>query len=134
MILTAAIFFFIFLAGKLGVDYWRWKRGEAINHSHEAAITGLYLSAVSCLLAVPLYHRGVSFFFPFIYCWLLTGFTWWVLFDGLFNLIRREKWSFNEFDPTDAKLDLLQQKYKWLPIAKIIVSLGLKVGYIIMVL
>lgn len=140
-ILYPIILVFLVLAGKLIYDYLlRWKKGKPINHPKEAGIVGglLTVAALIFWLEIPSkYYQLITketalrAWISFVLCWLMVGFSFWTLFDGLFNIIRRYHWNFTgSVDPDDAKLDILQRKYKWLWVAKIIISAGLLIVYL----
>lgn len=129
MILAAIILFFGVLAWDLWTDYNKWLAGP-FNHKDKWKRAVLLLPSM-VLFACPLH----SFWFGLLYSWAMVGFIYWSAFDSLFNIIRKYPWDFVGLpDPFDANFDKLQRKYKWIPKAKIIVSLGLKIGYIIMLL
>lgn len=130
MILTAIILFHIVLALDLWSDYKDWKEGRVIEHAKQVKERIVLLTPPVILLSIPV---PGAFIWGLALSGALVGFTYWTVFDGLFNVIRKFKWAFTgSVDKDEAKLDILQRKYKWIWVAKIIISLGLKITYIIL--
>lgn len=126
-IVLGVLFFLLILSGDLIIDYRKWKKETPIDHSKKW-IRGILLLLPTVFLAVPM---ALPLITRNIYCGFLVYILYWTLFDGVFNLIRGQKWNFNDPDPTDSNTDQIQQKYRWLWVAKIVVSVALIVVYII---
>lgn len=127
MIAFAIIWFTLVLIWDLRTDYRKWKRAP-FDHKKKWQ-RGVLLTPSILAFALPI---GGALFFKLVFSWFLVGFVYWVLFDGLFNIIRRLPWNYvGTPDDWDSKLDELQRKYEWLYIAKIIVAAGLITTYIL---
>lgn len=127
MIITATIFFFTILFIDLTIDYRRWKRERYFYHRKK------WWRGIALLPSVILLSGSLSgsLLFTLPYCWALVGFTYWTLFDGIFNIVRRLPWNYVGVpDIYDAGLDKVQREYKWLWLAKIIISAGLIIVYL----
>lgn len=129
MIAGGIISLVLILAGKLLHDYFlRWKKKKPVNHDMEGSIVGILLTGSSIFFACGLHDSPIVF--KLVYSWCMVCLIFWTLFDGLFNIIRRERWNFTgSVDKDDAKLDKLQRKYPWLWVAKIFLSIGLIIIY-----
>ena len=133
MILAATILFATVFLWDLITDYNKWKKAP-FDHK-DKWIRGLLLLFPTMCLTVALKQHGQGLLFSILYSLFLVNITFWTLFDGFFNVIRKLPWNYVGLpDPWDAGLDKLQRRYGWLWVVKIIVSLALKVGYVIMVL
>jgi hypothetical protein len=134
LIAWGTILFFLVLAGKLFLDYRKFiKRGRSaspipINHGREWLFcAALLLPSIYMLTAGHPAYEG----FPWQNNWHWRPFwrstfwlilcvsgmeavTFWFLFDGMYNLLRGEKWnflgSFNDPGHEDAVIDKLAQK------------------------
>lgn len=128
-ILYAIIIFSTVFSWDIIRDYFAWKKGEKISHSIKRKWIRLFTMASVVMLATAM--QG-SLVINLLFAWLLVFWLYWTLFDGLFNLIRNMPWQYpgSEDGADDAKLDDLQQKFKWLWIVKLIVSTVLLIIYI----
>jgi hypothetical protein len=111
MIEGAIILFFVVLAWDLIADYRKWLKERVINHDREWWIR--------VALLVP---SGV--FFSWGHPWemwivaaAMMGFWWLTLFDGIFNLLRRD--GFFAVVGTTGRIDRLQRKIGVIPSAAI---------------
>lgn len=103
MIWLGFLIFGVTLVAKLNFDYWQYLNKNKIHHAVEA-------TAVTALLVWASYYSGwiaVPMFF----------FSFWVFFDGMFNVATGQKWG--RIGET-AKLDILQRRYQWIVWAKYI--------------
>jgi len=131
-LLYGIISFILILSVKLFYDYWLWKRGKPVNHPKEA---GIFIA----LMTVPIYLFATElpwhWWLRLLYSCLMIFIVFWTLFDGFFNLIRREPWNFTgSVDRDDAKLDILQRKYTWIWVAKIFLATSMIIFYYITIL
>lgn len=93
-----AIFVFIaVLLIDLFTDYQLWKHKKPINHTRGSLLRLIGLAP--CVILLRLSSTPLIFF------------LYWTLFDGLFNIIRKQPfWSTGTNDPDDALTDnFLQQ-------------------------
>lgn len=105
-------------------DYGKWLKGESINHKKEF---WLRIALLSPSLIMFIVCRGQPIVLSLIATFAMTGFVYWTLFDGQFNLLRKQRFFFTgSDDPDDATTDnFLQQIPEWLQaIIKIGGSLG----------
>lgn len=124
MIWVATILFFIVLEFDVLSDYGKWLKGESINHKKEF---WLRIALLSPSLIMFIVCRGQPIVLSLIATFAMTGFVYWTLFDGQFNLLRKQRFFFTgSDDPDDATTDnFLQQIPEWLQaIIKIGGSLG----------
>lgn len=108
MIIAAIISFFAILAWDLISDYKKWLSNFRVNHGKEAVLR-------SALLVVPTVLFCLAH--PDKFYWILIGnvllmqfFTFWLLFDGIYNKLRGFDWWFaGSNDPDDPVLDNIVQ-------------------------
>jgi hypothetical protein len=100
----------IVIALKLGVDFKRWKKGKSVNHPLEWL--GM---AVLCTPAIAELSNtlDIQYYISVPISGGICAFIIWLLFDGLYNILRGEDWWFTgSDDKEDAKTDNLLQKLK----------------------
>lgn len=110
MIWIAVISFFAILAWDVITDYRKWLKHHSVDHGAEAWLRIL-------LMIVPTVFFCIAHT-PEFDIWVLTNvgfmqfFTFWLLFDGLYNKLRGYGWWFaGSDDQDDPFLDDLIQKY-----------------------
>lgn len=132
LILIGAITFLAVLAYNLFTDYQKWKEGVSVNHGSSLKKRILLLTVPVLLFAIPV---PGSFVWGIFLSAAMLGFTYWTLFDGLYNVMRGFPWGFTgSVEPDDAGTDKLQRRYPWLLWAKPAISLALEITYVILVL
>lgn len=107
---------FIVLAAKLYFNYRLWHNKEikgtsikTVNHPKEWVIMALCCSP-------SIYQMSTQLSLPWYFSIPLTGAMWlfilWVLFDGIYNIIRKQPWfSTGSDDKDDAATDNFLRKY-----------------------
>jgi hypothetical protein len=115
------------IAAKLFYDYRLWLRKKPVNHSLEWVLMVLANS-------YPIYLFTEASTLHWIYGAILSGamvaFFIWVVFDGLYNLVRGYHFFFTGTnDSNDAKMDnFLQSLSLWQHVAVKVGGLGVLVG------
>jgi hypothetical protein len=115
------------IAAKLIHDYRLWLRKKPVNHSLEWVLMVLANS-------YPIYLFAKASTLHWIYGAILSGamvaFFIWVVFDGLYNLVRGYHFFFTGTnDSNDAKMDnFLQSLSLWQHVAVKVGGLGVLVG------
>ncbi|MEO6610760.1 MAG: hypothetical protein ABIT05_01465 [Chitinophagaceae bacterium] len=116
MIGWGVISFFLVLAGKLFIDYRKFLRREPVNHKKEWLVcAALSIPSVVLLVVGHPAYSGVSWptFWITICVVLLEMVLFWFLFDGIYNVLRGQKWnflgSFNDPGHEDSDLDKVAQ-------------------------
>ena len=107
MIWLAVILFVATLTIDLVTDYKIWLNNhKTIDHDR-----GTWLRAIGLVPAIILFTLSVGWSFPYwliasLISFLVVGFNYWNLFDGIFNLLRGYSWLFTgSDDPDDSKSD-----------------------------
>ena len=115
MILAAAIIsFFAVLAWDLRSDYKKWLKTRSVQHSKEWWVR-VALMIPSIALFTLAHPREAG------YAWStllvlglsagMTGFAFWILFDGIYNRLRGYQWTFTgSVEADDADLDKMQRE------------------------
>lgn len=113
MITAGVLLFIAVLAWDIVTDYHKWLKGKVVNHTKEwwlrAAL--LFPAVGSFAAALPIHWlKGC------ILSAAMIAFAWWLLFDGIYNLLRGFGWWFNgsKDAANDGWLDsLLMQMEDW---------------------
>ena len=106
MIWLSVILFILTLAIDLFTDYKRWLNTRAIDHNR-----GTWLRAIGLIPCIILLTLSIGWSFPWwlisgLISFLVVGFNYWNLFDGIFNVLRGYGWFFaGSDDPDDARSD-----------------------------
>lgn len=119
MIWLAVILFFAVLAWDVVTDYRKWLKHRGVKHTDEAWLRVLLMIVPTVLFCIA--HT------PAFDIWVLTNvgfmqfFTFWLLFDGLYNRIRGYGWWFAGSDDADDPFldDLIQKHPKLAAVLKI---------------
>jgi hypothetical protein len=120
------------IAAKVFYDYRLWLRKKPVNHSLEWVLMAL-------ANGYPIYLFAKASTLHLIYGAILSGamvaFFIWVVFDGLYNLVRGYHFFFTGTnDSNDAKMDnFLQSLSLWQHVAVKVGGLGVLVGVYIWV-
>jgi hypothetical protein len=115
--------FLIVLYIDLTTDYQKWKNNISVNHLIGAIIR--LLGLLPAILITP---------WTF---WPLMGFSYWFLFDGIYNKLRRFDWWFTgSNDKDDALTDNLLQRMSieqqiYLKGGGILISIAVFVMYLV---
>jgi len=112
MITIGLWIFLLTLVTDLATDVWRKRTGRKVNHTRGAILRLIGLSPAGVCLIMPGPYIAWILVPPVavgVFCW------YWVLFDGLYNLLTREPWG--RIGET-GWLDQKQRKYPWLVQAK----------------
>lgn len=128
-ILLAVMLFFLVLWWDINDDYKKWKNNISVKHGKEALIRILLLIPSIILLNFTLPIDIVKILLTIA----LEAFTYLLLFDGIYNIKRRQNWWFlGTVDKDDALWDKIQRKIPlWLlKILKIGIPIGLLYMYI----
>ena len=129
-ILIALVLLFCILYWDVNSDFKKWLKNQAVRHKSEWRLRALLCTPIIILFTVahPAEHGYSWATFWVLACSIcMIGFTWWMLFDGWYNLKRRnylkntgaspsyymqfDWWyvgSFNEEGHSDSCLDRLQ--------------------------
>lgn len=154
-IIIAIILFFIPLAAKLYVDFNQWRKNQSVDHVREWKwVAGFEMGTAGIFFIVGTNSKnptdGVDFAFLMLtiaVTALMISSWFWLLFDGLYNLIRKryakkhrwmlivgqyDFWYTGSNDKDDAATDNLLQrlkpwKHKAVKIGAIILFTGLYV-------
>lgn len=113
LLLIAILLFLLVLRHDIRTDYRKWLKGLPVLHTNDALYRTLLMlpAFVFFLLA---HGKGDWRLMVSIICMLF--FTYWLLFDGLYNKVRGYGWWFTgSDDPDDAATDnFLQNIPHWL--------------------
>lgn len=102
--MTAWLIFLAVLAWDLITDYRKWLRGKPVRHAWEGFVRVLLLTPAIILLCQP--NPWLFAVVPFLFL-----FWYWLLFDGLYNVLRGFNWWFTgSDDPDDAESDNCLQR------------------------
>ncbi len=129
-IIIGLVLLFCILYWDVNSDFKKWVKNQAVRHKSEWRLRALLCLPVIILFTVAHpaengYRWGT--FFAFICTCFMIGFVWWLVFDGWYNVKRRNHlkktdaapayykqftwWyvgSFNEASHSDSFLDKLQ--------------------------
>lgn len=110
MIIAGILLFFAILIWDLITDYKKWLKQRTINHDKEGWIRGALLVPSIFCFAYAAYSEWWSLIAPA----LMVMFWYWLLFDGIYGLSRRESFWFTgtEDGPFDARSDNFLQHLK----------------------
>lgn len=111
MIIAGIICFVAVLVWDLVTDYRKWLKERVINHDKEFWVRVALLTPTGILLSWG--HTWQIW----IVVAAMIGFWWLTLFDGIFNLLRRD--GFFDIVGTTGRLDRLQRKIGVIPSAAI---------------
>lgn len=106
MIFLAIILFIATLAIDVITDYRRWLNSRSIDHNR-----GVWLRAIGLIPCIILLTLSIGWAFPWwlisgLISFLVVGFNYWNIFDGIFNVLRGYGWFFaGSDDPDDARSD-----------------------------
>lgn len=121
MIWLAVISFLAVLAWDVITDYRKWLIHRAVDHGAEAWLRVLLMIVPTVLFCIS--HTPQFDIWVLANVALMEFFTFWLLFDGLYNRIRGYGWWFaGSDDEDDAWLDNIIQAWPWM--AKIIKITG----------
>lgn len=130
MIALGVGIFLLVLTIKLLYDLNEWKYERPTNHPVEWAISAFPLITAAIILADDATHYWITLgtSLSLVAIWM------WTLFDGLYNVLRGQKWNFTgTVDEDDAWWDKLQRKYPWIWKAKIVLSIVFLITYVILI-
>jgi hypothetical protein len=104
MIVIAIILFLAVLVWDLITDYEKWLIHRSVKHGKE-----WWVRVAALLPCIALF--GWFRLLPLAAAAFMVAMWFWLLFDGLYNVIRGYKWWFTgSDDPDDAKTDNLLQR------------------------
>lgn len=110
--LAAILLFVAVLVWDVVTDYQKWLKQRVVQHSKDAWLRILLLlpSIVCFIIAHP-----VNEWWVMAVVLSMTGFVFWFLFDGFYNILRGENWWFTgSNDADDAHTDdFLQSIPHW---------------------
>lgn len=130
MMLIAAIVLLIAAIGfKLAVDYRLWLKEKHINHKKEW--WRALVSVLTCSPSIALFTiaSGFTWYIALAVSTGLCFFFFWLMFDGIYNKLRRENWWFTgSDDKEDAVTDNFLQA---IPLALHIIIKTVPLGILI---
>jgi len=112
-ILLAAVLFYVILKWDVKSDLKKLNEGKLVKHGVEWVFRALLLSPTVLLLSLPFYlDSTLEIILKLSISAALTAFTFWELFDGLYNKGRNMPWRYNGSDEAhDASTDKFLKKY-----------------------
>jgi hypothetical protein len=116
------------LAIDLMNDYSKWLKNRVVKHKREAWMRSVFL-----IPSIICFSSGLELWQQLIPVLMLI-FWYWLLFDGIYNILRGFKWFFTGSDDKDDAIsdNFLQRLKPWQHIAvKIGGAIVCTVGYII---
>ncbi len=113
MIIAAIILFLTVLTWDVITDYRKFLKNIRIRHTYEAFIRAGLLIPSGVLFTL------ANVWWSFITVMGMMFFTWWLLFDGIYNTLTNQSWFHTG---TTAKLDIMQED--WSTQVKAVVKIG----------
>lgn len=83
------IIFAVILIVDLIMDYIKFLNRKAVDHTGGGIVRGILLLIPVIFFASSLDQK---WYFTFPISFAMVGFTFWLLFDGIYNLLRKENW------------------------------------------
>lgn len=108
MLFTGIILFVVALAIELVIDYLNYLKKRTIRHKTKP-VKRFFMLLPSMVCFIAAHHW--SWYYSAGVVVIMEAFAWWLLFDGLYNVIRKFNWWFNggHNDPTEPDSSTLDE-------------------------